>query len=116
MGNDYEPSASVRHPPSFTPSDHHLTPPFLSSEHVVDRRDPVAAVAEIRKLTDGRLKYALDCISRDTATLAEQALDESQDTWLVGLSGLPKVARGKTQLREVVSNSRSPLPRAATLY
>lgn len=73
----------------------------IGVEHVVDRRDPVAAVAEIRKLTDGRLKYALDCISRDTATLAEQALDESQDTWLVGLSGLPKVARGKTQLREV---------------
>ncbi|KAI5480647.1 oxidoreductase [Pseudohyphozyma bogoriensis] len=69
---------------------------------VVDRKDPVAAVEEVRKLTEGKLKYAVDCIGKETATLALSALDPEQDSILVGLSGLPKIATpGKIQLLEV---------------
>lgn len=71
----------------------------------MDRHDPVAAVVSIRRLTGGNLRYALDCISRETSTHAMEALSEDQDSWLVGLSGLPKVARSRTQLREVVGAS-----------
>ncbi|KAL8290442.1 hypothetical protein RQP46_002700 [Phenoliferia psychrophenolica] len=70
-------------------------------EHVVDRNDPAAAVATIRRLTEGKLRFALDCISRETATFSQEALGDDRDSWLVGLSGLPKVARPRTQLREV---------------
>ncbi|KDE09506.1 hypothetical protein MVLG_00405 [Microbotryum lychnidis-dioicae p1A1 Lamole] len=70
-------------------------------EHVVDRDDPIAAVAKIREITGGALRYAIDCVGKTSASHALEALSLSADTYLVGLSGLPKTARSGVRLCEV---------------
>lgn len=69
-----------------------------SSEHVVDRTDPANAVLEVRRLTEGRLRYAIDCVGRETATHAFQALSTEGEVFLVGLSGLPKKVNRNVRL------------------
>ncbi|SCV71507.1 BQ2448_3095 [Microbotryum intermedium] len=73
----------------------------VSIEHVVDREDPIAAIAEIREITGGSLRYAIDCVGKTSASHALEALSWSGDAYLVGLSGLPKTARSGVRLCEV---------------
>ncbi|GAA5990145.1 hypothetical protein JCM10908_005842 [Rhodotorula pacifica] len=71
----------------------------IGVDHVVDRHDPLRAIAEIRRLTDNNLKYAIDCVGSSTAAYATQALREESKgkSWIVGLSGLPKTLRTGVQ-------------------
>lgn len=61
---------------------------------LVDRLDTNRAVEIIRGVTQGRLRYAIDIVGRDTAAILQQALyiDDSSETstHLLGLTGLPK--------------------------
>lgn len=57
---------------------------------LVDRQDPDRAVEVIRGVTGGKLRYALDIVGRDTATLLEKTLNPDGHAHLLGLSGLPK--------------------------
>lgn len=86
----------------------HVTLPLLAeadqspSEHVVDRSDPSAAIQEVRRLTEGRLRYAIDCVGKETATNALRALStEGGEVFLVGLSGLPKDVDRNVRLCDV---------------
>ncbi|KAM0748093.1 GroES-like protein [Meredithblackwellia eburnea MCA 4105] len=73
----------------------------IGVEEVVDSTEEDAAVAEVRRITDGKLRFALDCISRETATRAMESLCFDQPCELVGLSGLPKIPRSNVAVREV---------------
>ena len=44
----------------------------------------------IRGVTDGNLRYAVDIVGRETATLLQKALDLKGHVHLLGLTGLPK--------------------------
>lgn len=57
---------------------------------IVDRYDTDRAVEIIRGVTGGKLRYALDIVGRETATLLERTLDPSSGAHLLGLTGLPK--------------------------
>ncbi|PLN84789.1 oxidoreductase [Aspergillus taichungensis] len=60
---------------------------------LIDRRDPERAVEIIRGVTGGRLRYAIDFVGRETATLLERTLDATNGdakAHLLGLTGLPK--------------------------
>ncbi|KAJ5604624.1 Polyketide synthase enoylreductase [Penicillium lagena] len=57
---------------------------------LVDRQNPDRAVDIIRGVTDGKLRYAVDIVGRDTATLLEKTLDLTGRAHLLGLTGLPK--------------------------
>lgn len=57
---------------------------------LVDRHDTERAVEIIRGVTGGKLRYAIDIVGRDTATLLEKTLDPSGNAHLLGLTGLPK--------------------------
>ncbi|KZT41733.1 oxidoreductase [Sistotremastrum suecicum HHB10207 ss-3] len=59
-------------------------------DHVIDRLNPEEAVVEIRRLTNGDLLYAVDCVGSKTAAFAIQCLDTTSSSQIVGLSGLPK--------------------------
>jgi NADPH:quinone reductase-like Zn-dependent oxidoreductase len=62
------------------------------AELLVDRLDPERAIAIIRGVTKGRLKFALDTVGKDTAEKLQQALFTGEErSHLVGLTGLPKV-------------------------
>jgi len=59
----------------------------------VDRHlDASQQLAQIRELTGGRLRYAVDCVGSSTATLCAQALQQSDvpDVEFIGLAGNPK--------------------------
>lgn len=71
-------------------------------EHVVDRADTEAAIAEIRRITEGTARYAIDCIGSKTAAAAIDALSLDSEVFIVGLSGLPKEARARVRLCELV--------------
>lgn len=58
---------------------------------LVDRIDTERAVAIIRGVTNGRLRFALDTVGRTTAEHLQRAVGQEQ-SHLVGLTGLPKVA------------------------
>lgn len=77
--------------------------PFRNIDHVVDREDPENAVREVKRLTGGNLRYAVDCIGKTTAELASQTLDQTRSSFLVGLTGLPKELPPNVQGRSVVS-------------
>lgn len=62
----------------------------LGADLLVDRKDPERAVDIIRGVTGGKLRYAVDIVGKDTATLLQLALDTSGDAHLLGLTGLPK--------------------------
>lgn len=57
---------------------------------LVDRQDPDRAVDVIRGVTEGKLRYAVDTVGRDTATLLQKTLDLTGRAHLLGLTGLPK--------------------------
>ncbi|KAJ5172717.1 hypothetical protein N7492_005310 [Penicillium capsulatum] len=57
---------------------------------LVDRHDTDRAVEIIRGVTEGKLRYAIDIVGKDTATLLQRALDPSGHSHLLGLTGLPK--------------------------
>ncbi|KAK4057056.1 hypothetical protein OIO90_001956 [Microbotryomycetes sp. JL221] len=70
--------------------------------HVVDRTDPDLAVQQVRELTQGQLRYAIDCVGRSTAEKAMQTLsDLEREVFLVGLSGLPKQSPRNVRLCDV---------------
>jgi threonine dehydrogenase-like Zn-dependent dehydrogenase len=61
---------------------------------LVDRKDPERAVQIIKGVTKGKLRFALDIVGRDTATLLQDALQQSDDaeqSHLLGVTGLPKI-------------------------
>lgn len=57
---------------------------------LVDRQDPERAVEIIRGVTGGKLRYAIDLVGRETATLLGKALSPDNHAHLLGLAGLPK--------------------------
>ena len=61
---------------------------------IVDSHNPERAVEIIRRVTDGRLRFAVDVVGTTTAELLRRTLrsgDEEMKSHLVGLTGLPKV-------------------------
>ncbi|GAA5929754.1 hypothetical protein JCM1841_002637 [Sporobolomyces salmonicolor] len=67
---------------------------LIWGEAIVDRHNPEQAIEQVKALTDGRLSFALDCVSRESSAYAQRALrNDGQQSWLVGLSGLPKEGR-----------------------
>ncbi|GAA6012170.1 hypothetical protein JCM11491_001772 [Sporobolomyces phaffii] len=73
----------------------------IGVEKVIDRHDPLLAVSQVVELTSNQLKYALDCVGSETAGFAQQALRTQGDSYLVGLSGLPKILRDGVNGRSV---------------
>lgn len=83
---------------SFSPTDRRR------ADCYVDSHDPIRAIAIIRKITRGTLRFALDTQGRETASLLLGALEHQQkpeveangegevmrDSHLVGLTGLPR--------------------------
>lgn len=57
---------------------------------LVDRHDTDRAIEIIRGVTGGKLRFAVDIVGKDTATLLQKALDASGHSHLLGLTGLPK--------------------------
>ncbi|KAJ5652990.1 Oxidoreductase zinc-binding dehydrogenase family [Penicillium longicatenatum] len=60
---------------------------------LVDRYDTIRAVKIIHGVIGGRLRYALDMVGRETATILQDALDtnpEGPQAHLLGLTSLPK--------------------------
>lgn len=64
---------------------------------LVDRYDTNRAVEIIRGVTNGQLRFAMDIVGRETATVLEKTLkistekgDREQYSHLLGLTGLPK--------------------------
>lgn len=64
----------------------------LGADVLVDRQDPSRAVEIIRSVTNGRLRFSLDTVGKETATLLQGALQKPEggkEAHLVGLTGLP---------------------------
>lgn len=61
---------------------------------LVDRLDTDRAVAVIRGVTRGKLRFALDTVGKSTAEILQSTLgtDPSNKSHLVGLTGLPKAS------------------------
>lgn len=76
----------------------HLTSAAGVSACVDRHLEPAQQLAQIRELTGGRLRYAVDCVGSSTATLCGQALQQSDvpDVEFIGLAGNPKPA-GETR-------------------
>lgn len=62
----------------------------LGADLLVDRQDTERAVEIIRGVTSGKLRYAIDIVGKETATLLERTLERSGQSHLLGLTGLPK--------------------------
>jgi len=62
----------------------------LGADLLVDRQNTERAVEIIRGVTDGKLRYAIDIVGKETATLLERTLEKSGQSHLLGLTGLPK--------------------------
>jgi D-arabinose 1-dehydrogenase-like Zn-dependent alcohol dehydrogenase len=61
------------------------------AELLVDRVDTERAIAIVRGVTNGRFRFALDTVGRETAEYLQRAL-ANERSHLVGLTGLPKTA------------------------
>ncbi|KAG9241658.1 hypothetical protein BJ878DRAFT_216717 [Calycina marina] len=63
---------------------------------LVDRMDPARAIAIIKGVTNGKLRFALDAVGRPTASILAQTmcaeLDSKSRAHLVGLVAVPKPA------------------------
>ncbi|KAL2814122.1 chaperonin 10-like protein [Aspergillus granulosus] len=62
---------------------------------LVDRHDTSRAVEIIRGVTQGKLRYAIDIVGRETSTLLQATLDpeiraDGSHAHILGLTGLPK--------------------------
>ncbi|KAE8153099.1 chaperonin 10-like protein [Aspergillus avenaceus] len=67
----------------------------LGADVLVDRHDTDRAKEIIRGVTNGKLRYAIDIVGKDTATILEATLDDAvrsdgSHAHLLGLTGLPK--------------------------
>ncbi|KAJ5646117.1 hypothetical protein N7490_002489 [Penicillium lividum] len=62
----------------------------FGADLVVDRHNTDRAVEIIRGVTGDKLRYAIDIVGKDTATILEKTLDPSGNAHLLGLTGLPK--------------------------
>ena len=68
----------------------------MGADVLVDRHNPERAVQIIRGITGGNLRYAMDIVGRETATLLQGALREQPQnhsqgkSHLLGLAGIPK--------------------------
>ncbi|KAJ5084955.1 Polyketide synthase enoylreductase [Penicillium alfredii] len=62
----------------------------LGADLLVDRQDPHRAIEVIRGITRGKLRYAIDLVGSDTATLLQRGLETTGHAHLLGLTGLPK--------------------------
>ncbi|GLB08430.1 hypothetical protein AtubIFM57258_004319 [Aspergillus tubingensis] len=67
----------------------------LGADVLVDRQDTERAVDIIRGVTGGKLRYAVDIVGAETATLLQRTLDhtirkDGSHSHLLGLTGLPK--------------------------
>ena len=65
-----------------------------AADLLVDRYDPERAIAIIRGVTNGQLRFALDTVCKDTAeklqsTLATHEEDSTRRSHIAGLTGLP---------------------------
>lgn len=61
------------------------------AELLVDRLDTERAIAVVRGVTNGRLRFAFDTVGRETADYLQRALG-IESSHLIGLTGLPKTA------------------------
>ena len=62
----------------------------LGADLLVDRHDPERAIQIVQGVTNSRLRYAIDIVGRDTATLLQRTLEHSPRAHLLGYTGLPK--------------------------
>lgn len=67
----------------------------LGANALVDRHDSRRAVEILRGITKGKLRYAIDIVGKDTATILQQALngslrEDGSHAHLLGLTGLPQ--------------------------
>lgn len=70
--------------------------------HIVDRTNPDLAVQQIKEITQGQLRYAIDCVGKQSAEKAMLCLSElERETFLVGLSGLPEEGPRNVRLCDV---------------
>ncbi|PYH49364.1 zinc-binding alcohol dehydrogenase family protein [Aspergillus saccharolyticus JOP 1030-1] len=72
----------------------------LGADVLVDRHAPARAVEIIRGVTQGKLRFAVDIVGRDTAALLQEVLvedgtvrEDGSHAHLLGLTGLPKERR-----------------------
>ena len=75
------------------------------SDLLVDRHDTERAVAIIRGVTKGRLRFGLDTVGKDTAAKLQECLsttaEDGRKSHLVGLTGTPKVPAENVVLHQV---------------
>ncbi|KZF18923.1 oxidoreductase [Xylona heveae TC161] len=65
----------------------------LGADIVIDRHDQDEAVRSIVSTTDGKLRFGVDIVGKETAELLQQALSKDSSnlpSHLLGLTGLPK--------------------------
>ena len=65
----------------------------MGADLLVDRQNPERAIQIIRGVTGGKLRYGIDIVGRETATLLQGTLQEASPegkTHLLGLAGIPK--------------------------
>lgn len=62
----------------------------LGADLLVDRHDPERAVHIVQGVTQGRLRYAIDIVGRDSASLLQRTLAHSPRAHLLGYTGLPQ--------------------------
>lgn len=72
---------------------------------LVDRHDTGRAIAIVRGVTKGRLRFGLDTVGRDTAEKLQECLstiaEDGRKSHLVGLTGVPKVPAENVVLHKV---------------
>ncbi|RJE18577.1 oxidoreductase, zinc-binding dehydrogenase family [Aspergillus sclerotialis] len=72
---------------------------------LVDRRDPERAIEIIHGITGGKLRYAIDIVGKETATILQRALSTGSQAGahahLLGLTGLPKERVGSIRYHTV---------------
>lgn len=62
----------------------------LGADLLVDRHDTDRAVQTIQETTGNQLRYAIDIVGRETATVLQRTLEKSPRAHLLGYTGLPK--------------------------
>lgn len=67
----------------------------------MDRSDTQAAIFEVQELANHNLRYTIDCVGKETAAFALEALSKEGEVFLVGLSGMPKTAARNVRLCDV---------------
>lgn len=62
----------------------------LGADLLVDRHSPERAIQIIQGVTHNRLRFAIDIVGRETATLLQRTLEHAPRAHLLGYTGLPK--------------------------